>query len=144
MGRLATTKEFSAAMTQKNLKRHKYAVGDKVVIEGKLTTINVVLTQVNGGYRVEPPIDGTHYWNEDVMEDPYYKSQGWSTNPGRAKSYKTEISISAEKVRGEITLTLSRSTRSESDERLNLKMFIHEARQLSKDILDMCAHAEAE
>lgn len=47
---------------------HKYSCGDIVKIEGFLTQITHLCIDMPGGYKVDPPVDGIKYWNEDEME----------------------------------------------------------------------------
>jgi hypothetical protein len=47
---------------------HKFAVGTRVVIEGKTTWIKTVMRDIEGGYQVDPEVSGFSLWNQDQMQ----------------------------------------------------------------------------
>lgn len=65
--------------------KHSYKVGDQVMVSWDSfrpptrTEIQVVMSHVDGGYVVNPQVDGCCYWNEDVMRlaPPQCEFRAW-------------------------------------------------------------------
>ncbi len=47
---------------------HRFKVGQEVFINKKKTKIVQIYDNAVGGYKVNPPIEGIVWWNEDAME----------------------------------------------------------------------------
>ena len=53
--------------TYKASHRRSYHVGKQVIIRGKVRTLHQKLSEIQGGWIIDKPVEGFRYWNEREM-----------------------------------------------------------------------------